>query len=73
MTIEAIANHNELDRVQVSITTTMPLAQWKIIQNALKSGITSSYNNVTALYLHSLGEIIENYHEKMVNKIEKEN
>jgi hypothetical protein len=73
MTIEAIANHNELEKVQISITTTMPLAQWKIIQNALKSGITSSYNNVTALYLHSLSDIIDNYHEKIVNKIENEN
>jgi len=73
MTIEAIANHNQIERVDIQITTTMPLARWKIIQKSLQASLKNDYHGVTAEFEYALATAIQNYSEKVENKIEINN
>lgn len=73
MTIEVIANHNELENVNIQITSTMPLRHWKVIHESLKKSLKDNYHGVTASFMWNLDDAIKNYTEKVENKIEINN
>jgi hypothetical protein len=70
MTIEAVANHNQLNSVEIHISTVMTLAQWRVVADGLRKSVKENYHAQTAMFLSGIEDVIENYESKLTKKFE---
>lgn len=61
MKITASSSEASTNEIEVTITATMPLRQWKVIHNSLRRGQGVDWSATTSTFLQAVGETIHQY------------
>lgn len=70
MKLQAEVNSSQLDEVDVTITVTMKLREWKMISKSVRSDAKSDYNFTKHDFADKVGDVIDTYTDKVERTIE---
>jgi hypothetical protein len=66
MIVAVVANPKQIDDVDITITMTMKLREWKLVSDALRKDGATDYHWSKTSVAHAIEETFEKYHTQVL-------